>query len=257
VRELNGELSFRTRRYIQRINKEWGYTSMNENDHLLLKNRLKKLVHSDMFTILMMLLFALTLSSCATKPMTKSIQTEFLEGSEPILVFNPMIKVKSIEDELPVNEAKYDIGKAKEYIENTAQSLLVEKGFIISNGKITANSLEKIQNDFNRSQVKLFRSQFNKETNNFLDEMNVILNGTCVLFIKTDIYLGPGGWWDPNSGAIRSSMNRTLIKARILDTSSKEVIWKNEVQYRERPDIESKGFQEAISMVFNNLEKFR
>lgn len=199
-------------------------------------------------------LLVFILASCATKPIAKNMQPKHLEAVEPILVLSPIVNIKSIEDELPMEDENFDIVKLRDFLSARAQSLLSEKGLVLSNEKIPVETLAGLQNTFHNGGVKPFRSRFNVETDDFFNQMDEALNGTCVLLLKTDIYLGPGGWWDPNSGAIRSGMNRTLIKARIIDTSTRAVIWKNQVQYRDRPEIESENFEEAINMVFDNLK---
>lgn len=71
------------------------------------------------------------------------------------------------------------------------------------------------------------------------------------LYAKT----GPGGSWDPYSGAISSTSSVARYRISLIDCQTGEVIWKNEKYIRKIPDYKSTKFIGFIRMALEGTKK--
>jgi hypothetical protein len=81
------------------------------------------------------------------------------------------------------------------------------------------------------------------------DEERIVLVQFCRL--KT----GPGRSWNPNSGAITSSVASTLVQAALVSCKSGTVLWKGE-QYVRNKAVKptSKDFDKILSLLYKDLD---
>lgn len=77
-----------------------------------------------------------------------------------------------------------------------------------------------------------------------------------VLVCAVRVKIGPGGYWDPNSGSIGSSSSYARLRAALLDPSSADgkPCWTQEVEIRKLPQPHSNRFADAVRMLFHLLK---
>jgi hypothetical protein len=74
-----------------------------------------------------------------------------------------------------------------------------------------------------------------------------------VLIHHLRVKVGPGGFWDPFSGAIGNATSSTIVSAAVVECSTGRVIRRIETLVRRQPDPGSKPFVEALRSTY---EKF-
>jgi hypothetical protein len=65
--------------------------------------------------------------------------------------------------------------------------------------------------------------------------------------------LGPGGYWDPNSGAIRKAMSSVTLRAALVRVQDQQTLWSNQVLLRDIPDHAAEEFQESLQLLYQSL----
>jgi len=75
---------------------------------------------------------------------------------------------------------------------------------------------------------RLARGNVNDEAARALTSLAVLDENYAVLVQFLRLETGPGRSWDPNTGAITSSTNSTLIQAALVSSKTGKVIWKGE-----------------------------
>ncbi|MBK7940049.1 MAG: hypothetical protein IPJ82_24545 [Lewinellaceae bacterium] len=86
----------------------------------------------------------------------------------------------------------------------------------------------------------------------------VARNARCryVLACSFRVKVGPGGYWDPNSGAIGSNASYARFHVSLLDpyTTDGKPCWTQDVELRKLPQPDSKRFSEAVQLLFQLLK---
>ena len=75
---------------------------------------------------------------------------------------------------------------------------------------------------------RLAHGAINDEARNILRHLVTLPEGHLILIQYAELQQGPGGSWNPNTGAITSSMNSTLVRAALISTRTGAVVWKSE-----------------------------
>jgi hypothetical protein len=100
---------------------------------------------------------------------------------------------------------------------------------------------------------RLARGIVNEEAREILKRLADVNDGYAILVQFMRVKVGPGGSWNPYSGAITSSISSTLLQAALVASKTGQVIWKNEVFVRKtfRPD--SPEFTKKLGLLYQTL----
>ncbi len=81
------------------------------------------------------------------------------------------------------------------------------------------------------------------------------LNEQQLVFVQfIRVKIGPGGYWDPNTGAIGSATRSTLVQAALISCRSGQVIWKGEQFVRKALDPDSEELGKMLTQLLESLE---
>ncbi len=206
-----------------------------------------------------LLLIVLLSSSCATTSQHSpgSRKEDFYVTSERVIIMPAILKYISISNDAPLDPTAYHGEEAGDFLQGYSAELLRKKGFII----ISAESLSKEDPGFRTAygeilseRINLFRSP---SAPALTDELKVLAESSGnagILIFMLKVKVGPSGAWDPVSGAIKSSFSYTRLKALLLETGSGRELWSNEVQIREIPAADSRGYKEAVRLLLEDLK---
>ena len=100
---------------------------------------------------------------------------------------------------------------------------------------------------------RLARGAVNDEAQSILDRL-AESSDDYLLFVQiVKIKNGPGGSWNPNTGAITSRLASTLVQAALISPHTHQVIWKSEEFERKvlRPD--DARFQKLLDQLYQTL----
>ncbi len=74
--------------------------------------------------------------------------------------------------------------------------------------------------------------------------------GVPLLAVHVRVIVGSRGSWDPMTGAITSSSNRTRLRAALVDCRASTTLWRSEVVLRQIPDPDRSDIDRALATLF-------
>jgi hypothetical protein len=86
-----------------------------------------------------------------------------------------------------------------------------------------------------------------------LREWNASRGASHLLFCRYRIYVGPGAFWDPIGGGIKSNSSRTLLECHLYDLEADKVVWSNAVQSRTGKSGAKSALVEMVPRLFTTF----
>jgi hypothetical protein len=100
---------------------------------------------------------------------------------------------------------------------------------------------------------RLARGHVNQEARDILTRMSPASGELALLLQFMRVKAGPGGSWNPFSGAITSSMSSTLLQSALISTTSADVLWNAEVFVRKTFGPKSGDFKASLALLYRTL----
>ncbi len=75
----------------------------------------------------------------------------------------------------------------------------------------------------------------------------------AILAHYTRVKVGPRGHYDPISGAMGPGMSSSYLRSVMLDCQTENILWHNEVFFRDIPKKDDEIFEEALDLLYRNL----
>ncbi|MGA7341200.1 MAG: hypothetical protein WBX18_11410, partial [Terracidiphilus sp.] len=100
---------------------------------------------------------------------------------------------------------------------------------------------------------RLARGAINDDAQNILSQFETLPDNYLLLVQFMRVKQGPGGSWNPYSGAIASGMSSTLLQAALISTRTGQVMWKNEVLERSEFSANSPRFAKSVDLLYSTL----
>jgi hypothetical protein len=100
---------------------------------------------------------------------------------------------------------------------------------------------------------RLARGAINDEAQQTLRYLAAFPDDYLILVQFMRVKEGPGGSWNPYSGAITSSMSSTLLQASLISTHTGQVVWKNEVLERKVFRANDPNFAKYLDLLYGTL----
>ena len=102
---------------------------------------------------------------------------------------------------------------------------------------------------------RLARGNVNDEALKSLTNLALLDENYAVLVQFLRLETGPGRTWDPNTGAITSSADSTLVQAALVSGKTGKVIWKGERLIRNKAlKPTDAGLSKALTDLYRNFE---
>lgn len=100
---------------------------------------------------------------------------------------------------------------------------------------------------------RLARGAINDEAQQILNRL-ATLPGDYLIYVQfMRVKQGPGGSWNPNTGAITSQMSSTLLQGALISTRTAQVTWKNEVFERKALRVDDSKFAKLVDLLYQTL----
>lgn len=162
-----------------------------------------------------------------------------------ICVLDPKLTYETTGNEEAVDGSRFGANEVKADLVRTASDALTTNGFSAQRpGDLSLASELSAESD------ELLRTAKSAATLERLEALGKRLPVDAVLVQCFRVKIGPGGSWDPNTGAITSAMNSGHLRAAILDTRGGRVWWRNEVYLREVPRVDRKNYRRAVDALY-------
>lgn len=101
---------------------------------------------------------------------------------------------------------------------------------------------------------RLARGNINEEAREALSRLAALDEDQLVLVQFFRLKKGPGRSWDPNTGAITSSVESTLMQAALVSCKTGRVIWKGEQFFRKAVMPTSPKFQKSLALLYQDFD---
>ncbi len=80
-------------------------------------------------------------------------------------------------------------------------------------------------------------------------------SGEPLLAVHVRVIVGSRGSWDPMTGAITSSSNRTRLRAALVDCRASTTLWRSEVVLRQIPEPGRADIDRALETLFGRVSE--
>jgi hypothetical protein len=166
-----------------------------------------------------------------------------------VCVLDPKLTYQIMSTEEPADGAPLGAPAVKADLIRAASEALAGRGFRVERAE--QNSLA---DELSAASEELLRGVKSPALLARLEELGQRLPADAVLVQFFKIKVGPGGWYDPSSGAITSPLNNGHLRVAILETRGARVRWENEVYLREVPRVERRNYRKAIEALYAKPE---
>jgi hypothetical protein len=168
-----------------------------------------------------------------------------------ILILKPVMHFEDVQSDLmvPQNasmESEYSVQLANASIKGIGTRFpLVDMGNLESSRTETVEKLRELAS-------RMARGNINEEAKEQLARLSEMDEGYMILVQYFRLKTGPGGSWNPNTGAITSSVASTLLQAALVSCKSGEVLWKSEQFVRKALKPTSNEFHKLLDLLYKD-----
>ncbi len=201
---------------------------------------------------------------CAQKPML--VPHAYLNNIDAsrnslnrIVLVEPKISFKEVATDQELDPELYGGGSLAEFVKNNVKETVRHKNIDIINvdeiADVDSNLKLDILPNLSQNSDKLLRQRFDKKSiSNDLMKIRDVTGADGIIFHYITVKVGRRGTWDPNTGAMTGGTTTSDVIAFLVDVRSGEIIWKNEVFYRDFLEKENliSSFQMLYASFLNN-----
>jgi hypothetical protein len=202
------------------------------------------------------IILPLILASCTSRPVANvALQRETirLDPNLEILILPPHLRFERIADESTLSASGYQGDEIAANLSQVAQNFLVQNEFKVIESQSDSSEISDLCRQLSPFSPELSGGRIDTNAAEILYRL-ASLNGNLAVFANSiRAKVGPGGYWNPNTGAIGSSMSNTVIRAALINCGSAEVLWRNEVLMRELPKVESGQYKRTINLLYRTF----
>lgn len=202
------------------------------------------------------LAWLLVLSSCATSPIlvtTSPISGEVAPNTD-IIIVQPLLKFERIHDEAILPASDYQGNAIEAKMLAYAKSVVEMRKFVIVDPQIYHEvEVAGLFNQLCSMSPKLSIGVVDNGANILFKRLASFNERIAVLMQFFKVKVGPGGYWNPNTGAIASSMSNAVLQASLISCSTGKVLWRNQILTRQLPQPESQQFSEALKLLYQSF----
>jgi hypothetical protein len=101
---------------------------------------------------------------------------------------------------------------------------------------------------------RLARGNITDEAREDLARLATLNDQQLILVQFMRVKVGPGGWWNPNSGQIASAAHSTLLQSALISCKDGRVIWKSEQFLRKALEPDSNELGKVLTLLYETLD---
>jgi hypothetical protein len=208
-------------------------------------------------TNIAVLAFTLLAAGCATTPVVSQRDPVSVSGVTKIVLASP--EVEHIDaatgNRLPRDESA--CAELRSVLAAEVRSELTAKLVaVLDVSEISHVDPEKFSEDLGYAYrtIKRHSTELDTSQQEQLSWIADTTHASHLLFCRFRLYAGPGGFWDPISGAIASGSSRMVLEGHLYNIHDKKVVWTRSAQIRASPDTGISSISSIVPLVFNTLE---
>lgn len=170
-----------------------------------------------------------------------------------LLVLEPFVTFEWVTDEAALHVADDQLAKVKSALDGAARQALQTRGIRPHQSGGPGEEIAKTVAGLGARSTRLARGQLPDDVRSLLTGLASSGQEFLILAQYLRVKVGPGGSWDPTTGAIRSDMSSAELHSALIGCADGRVLWRNAVVIRRAVRPEDRGFQEEIRRFFASL----
>ncbi|TNE57489.1 MAG: hypothetical protein EP344_11080 [Bacteroidetes bacterium] len=185
-------------------------------------------------------------------PVAGSTRSFHLAGdSASVLVLPVSLRYEDIYTDTPLDPAQHKGAETAITFDSLAFAFLSQSGI----HPLPADPADSLQQKLIASGRHLLRPVIPTTWRSVLAHTAQSASVRYILVCSFRVKVGPGGYWDPNTGAIGASSSYGRMHAALLDPFAPDgkPCWTQDVELRKLPRPDSKRFSEAVQLLFQLL----
>lgn len=197
----------------------------------------------------------LSLSACVATPVAQHHAHTSLEPTVSLVIGLPTIEYRDIESDVIRQAPVADRERLAITLGALLEKELQAKGFILR--QMTAEEIRQLQLEgiagglFEVARVR--KLGVAPAIQDARQRLRTLFPGGTVFVMRCRFYLGPGAFWEPISGQIRSSSERVLFEGRLIALDQDRVLWEQAVQIRDSLDVSESTLKDMVLSLLNTL----
>jgi hypothetical protein len=194
------------------------------------------------------------LASQATAPATTDATTQAPPDYQ-VIILDPLARFENIKDEsVPPAYAGANDSFESRLLDTARNEVESRKLNVVKPETLSELAAADLCKQLQSMSSRLARGNVNDEAREILNRLAAINDHHVVLAQFMKVKLGPGRSWNPNTGAITSAMNSTLIQAAVVSCKTGQVLWKNELLIRKVMKPDSPEFVKALGLLYQTFD---
>lgn len=188
----------------------------------------------------------------AQAPVASGKSTFDVPRDSAVLLLPVFLQYEDIYTDNPLDPAQHKGRESGKVFDSLAILNLLNAGIRVS----AADPADSLQGNLIAAGKNLLRPVTPASLRTSVAETARAAGCRYVLVCSFRVKVGPGGYWDPNSGAIGSSASYARFHASLLDPCSTDgkPCWTQDVELRKLPRPDSNRFTDAVQLLFQLLK---
>lgn len=174
------------------------------------------------------LTWVVMVSGCDPTPISRATIIPVASAVAPtktVVILPPLVTFQRIEDESPLPAADYKADDIETSLLTAAtKSLSSHNSSLIDCSRVAPAEVTEICRELGRYAPQLARGAVREDARPLLHRLAGNIGGATVLAHSLLGKVGPGAYWDPNTGAIRSGISSSVLRAALIDSENGQVL---------------------------------
>lgn len=177
--------------------------------------------------------------------------------SRRVLLLSPCIKFESLQDETPLDSARFDSKSLTQQMTKTAEQRLQAEGFKVISLDTSFQEASISSGKISRESCIVARDYKGKESIPALAELSQQVHSDLILALYLRVRVGGKGVWETAvvSGGFTPGQSETFLAAALVDPAKDEANWKNQVLERKILKPESDSMKRALDALFASMTR--
>jgi len=202
------------------------------------------------------LLGAFLAGGCATTPVVPTQSTERISGVTKLVLAPPMVEYidANTGNHLPQDERTDP--EVRSVLVTGFRSELAKKQVAMTEVSEILDVNVTLTEDLGLiyRTIKQHSAPLETAQQEHLSWLAAKTGSSHLMFCRCRLHIGPGGFWDPFTGAIASNSSRVVLECHLYDLQNKRVVWTSAAQVRASPSKGRTRIATMVPLVLETLE---
>ena len=192
-------------------------------------------------------------ATAAQEPVPASAAKPTVPPGPKIIILKPTMRFEDTRSDVLIPKHAAQDSEYEYQLNNAARKSIGTRAPVLEAEKLDAAGAEACR-QLQALASRLARGNVNEEVKEGLGRLAALDEEYIVLVQFFRLKTGPGGSWNPNTGAITSQLQSTLLQAALVHCKTGRVIWKGEQYLRKAVKATGSDFQKALALLYQDFD---